>query len=294
MANEKSISRTRDGGTAVLEPPPGAPAGTPGKRGGARQPDDSIRLTNSLINAYIADLSRRGSTRMTVTAYRQALCGFQDYLKPEQKIRSGTLREWRDSLRQRGYAAATINMRVSTVNSLLDYCGRKNWTLGLELTAPAAAVEGLTRAEYVRLLQAAKQMNEERSYLLTKLCCTMGLTTVELQELTVETVHAGQLTAAVSAGSRQERVAVIPESLRAELLAFAKRQGIRKGPIFRGSGGKPLARSVMLVEIKKICPAAQVPKKKCTIRALRRLYQTTYSDIQEKYTRMIDRSTRTC
>lgn len=276
-----------------MEPPPNAPADDTGKRAGrrergTRQTDDSIRLTNSLIHSYITDLSRRGGTKATITTYRRALYNLQDYLKPDQRIRSGTLREWRDYLRQCGYAAATINTQISTTNSLLDYCGHKGWKLEQEPVVPASEREALTRPEYIRLLQTAKQLEQERSYLLIKLCCAMGLTTVELQGITVEAVHAGQLTTVVSAGNRQERAVLIPEGLQAELLAFAEKQGFRNGLVFRGARGKPFARSGMLLEIKKVCPAAQVPEQKCTFRALRRLYQATYSDIQEKYTRMME------
>lgn len=259
-----------------------------GRSGGRQQEPDSIRLTASLINTYIADLSRRGTTKATIATYRMALENLLDYLSPERRIRSGTPREWRDHLRQCGYAAATINIRISVINSLLDYCGCKGWKLEQEQRLPVPKSEELTRNEYVRLLQAAKRTGQERGYLLIKLCCVMGLTTVDLQGFTVEAVYEGQFTTLASPGKKAQKTMLIPESLQNELLAFIQRQNLRRGSVFLGTRGKTLSRTGLLAEIRKVCHAAQLPDEKCTFRALRNLYQTTHSNIQAKYTRLME------
>lgn len=259
-----------------------------GKSGVRQQETDSIRLTASLINTYTANLSRWGTTKATLATYRMVLENLLDYLGPEQRIRSGTPREWRDHLRQCGYAAATINIRISVINSLLDYCGCKGWKLSQEQRLPPKKSEELTRDEYVQLLQAAKRARQEQGYLIIKLCCVMGLTTVELQNLTVEAVREGQLTTLASPGKKVQKTMPIPESLQNELLDFLQRQKRRKGNVFLGARGKTLSRTGLLTEIRKVCHTAQLPDEKCTFRALRNLYQATHDNIQAKYARLME------
>ena len=289
MAEKISQRKRRTNNTPKLGQDPLRKESQSGGRSSVRRQEaDGIRLTASLINTYLANLSRRGSTKATMATYKIALDNLLDYLGPERRIRSSTPREWRDYLRQCGYATATINIRISVINSLLDYCGCKGWKLEQEQRLPTPKSEELTRAEYVQLLQAAKRTGQEQGYLLIKLCCVMGLTTVDLQGITVEAVREGQITTRSSPGKKTQKTMRIPESLQNELLAFLQRQKRRKGAVFLGVRGKMLSRTGLLTEIRKICGATQLPDEKCTFRALRNLHQMTQANIQEKYARLME------
>ena len=74
-----------------------------------------------------------------------------------------------------GYALRTVNGAMSAANSLLEYCGHREFQVQ-DLPAPAAdAQPELTRSEYIRLLQAAKMQGKARTYLLVKSLALLGL-----------------------------------------------------------------------------------------------------------------------
>ena len=51
----------------------------------------------------------------------------------------------------------------------------------------------LTRREYVRMLQTARSLEDERGYVLTKLFATTGIAVLDIPSVTVEAVRSGQL-----------------------------------------------------------------------------------------------------
>ena len=75
----------------------------------------------------------------------------------------------------------------------------------------------LTRSEYLRLLQAAKLREKERTYLLVKVFALVGLGVSELPCVTVEAVQKGSI------NIQQKGAFRIPEVLQRELLAYAAR-----------------------------------------------------------------------
>lgn len=91
--------------------------------------------------------------------------------------------------------------------------------------------------------------------------------------MTVEAVQDSSLSP--SAG----RIVHIPESLRTELLDYAKREGILSGLIFTSGGGRALHRSNISGSIRALCRDAHVAEEKGTPRCLRKLYQTTQARI---------------
>lgn len=64
--------------------------------------------------------------------------------------------------------------------------------MGRLVSEPAVQPE-LTRAEYLRLLQAARALEKERAYLLVKVFALLGIRVGELPQVTVEQVKAGRL-----------------------------------------------------------------------------------------------------
>ena len=134
----------------------------------------------------------------------------------------------------------------------------------------------LTRQEYIRLLQMAKQQGKEQIYYIVKTICCTGVRVGELAHVTVELVETGQGSWMFQTVERRVRV---PEPLRGELLQFAQRSGIHTGPVFRSRNGKPAARSTVWRRLQRLCREAQVDPQKASPRCLERLYQQTQEDI---------------
>lgn len=117
----------------------------------------------------------------------------------------------------------------------------------------------LTRTEYLRLLTTARALDKERLYLLVKLFGCTGLPLQELPRVTVEALTEGRVIVR-SCGIVQ--LLHLPDFLRKELLAYARREGTASGPIFHTKSGKPLGRTAVTDSIKQLCRTPGYRRKK--------------------------------
>lgn len=183
---------------------------------------------------------------------------------------------------EQGYALRTVNSRVSAVNSFLEYLGRRDLQV-LSLEKPEDTQPELTRAEYLRLLSAARALEKERVYLLVKLFGTVGFSLQELPAVTVEAVRAGKLVI-------KSEVYRFSASLQQELMSYARRNGIVQGPLFISKAGKPLRRTYVSDSIRTLCGAARVSPEKANPRCLQRLCRETRANIAREIARLAEQS----
>lgn len=232
-----------------------------------------LAITPLLIDEFLNYLQQKGYTPDTLYTYRRSLELLYGYLPENKELHHGALEQWQAVLLAEGYAARTVNVCISAANSLLEYLGRRELQVRKPLEPSRKVQPELTRAEYLRLLSTARILGKERTYLLVKLFGAAGLTVQELPKVTVEAVRAGKL--ALS----PEKIIHIPECLQAELLDYAKREGLASGLIFTSGAGKALHRSNISGSIRALCHDAQVAEEKGNPRCLRKLYQTTQARI---------------
>lgn len=248
------------------------------------QPLEGLDITPPLIDEFLTCLQQRSYTPDTLYTYRRSLELLHDYLPENKRLCPGMLEQWRTDLLEEGYAARTVNVCISAANSLLEYLGRRELQVKKPLEPSRKIQPELTRAEYLRLLSTARILGKERTYLLIKLFGAAGLSMQELPKLTVEAAEAGRLP--LSAG----RLVRIPESLRIELLGYAKREGISSGLIFTSGAGKVLHRSNISGSIRALCRDAQVAEEKGNPRCLRKLYQTTQAGIMSNISVVVEQA----
>lgn len=227
-----------------------------------------LPLAREDLEDYLDMLARKGRTQETLETYRRNLRFFYDDLPEDKVVRPGTLDGWRQSLLEKGYLPRTVNTRLSTINSLMDFLGRRDLqsmgTLGGGHEQPE-----LTRAEYLRLLSTARALGKERLYLLVKLFGSTDIAVTDLSKLTVAAVQRNKGTPVP-----------LPDFLRRELLAYAREQGIASGPLFQTRSGKPLRRTAVTDGMKQLCRDAQVAEEKVNPRCLKRLWQTTREGVR--------------
>ena len=239
---------------------------------------DGTYLDEQAIEAYLDDLARRGRGAGTIQTYRSKLNALLDALPEGGEITRESLEDWRQGLAEAGYSTGTVNAALSVVNGFLSFAGRRELQMQRGVPEPEPAAPELRREEYIRLLQAAKQLRRERAYMLTKVFATTGLTVSELPRLTAQAVEEG---AVVGFPSGTRRVCVVARCLREGLLGFARRGGAMEGPIFTTRGGAPLSRTYVSDTIRALSSPARVEPEKCNPRSLRRLYLATKSHLEE-------------
>lgn len=195
---------------------------------------------------------------------------------------------YKNSLVEQGYAPRSINSMLASINSLLRFFGWQDCTvrsMKLQKQIYCPAEKALTKAEYMRLLDAAKQSRQERLYFVLQAVCGTGIRISELKYFTVESVRQGDIS--VSCKNKTRHI-LIPKKLRRLLLQFAKDSGIACGVIFRTKSGKPLDRSNVWAEMKKLCGAARVDPQKVFPHNLRKLFARTFYRAEKDIARLAD------
>lgn len=240
--------------------------------------EESVLLTAEEIEKFLLFLREQGRTERTIESYRHSLKELYDYLPESKNVDAGILRRWQQDLGAQGYAVRTINARTAAANRFLDYRKRQDLQIPLIFVEKTAIQPELTRAEYLRLLNAAKLMGQERTYFLLKTIGSTGVRTNELSQITIEHLKEGSFTVGKGNSLRTLR---IPDVLREELLGYAGRAGITAGPVFITRNNAPLNRRHIHYSLKQLCRDARVAEEKVTPGCLRNLYRKTYEAIQQ-------------
>ena len=131
----------------------------------------------------------------------------------------------------------------------------------------------LSRAEYGRLLSAARGLGRERLGLLMEAICATGIRVSEVQYITVEAARAGRAEVALKG---KIRTILIPSKLCRKLLKYAKQQKIASGKIFLTQDGLPVSRQSIWTRMKALCEAAGVERSKVFPHNLRSLFARSF------------------
>lgn len=244
-------------------------------------------VTPELIQAFLEEMREKGLLAGTIKTYRAKLESLYHDLPQPKQIKPDTLIKWKERLLAEGYAPRTVNLSISAANNFLAWLGRRDLQLTNMMDLPDETTPELTRKEYLRLLQTAGILEDERVYLLTKVFATTGLNVQELSKLTVESVKEGRLTTAPNGSKRLIR---LPACLQAELSHYIRCNQIADGPVFRTRGGAPLCRSVVTKYIRDLCHDARVDENKGNPRCLRKLYLETQAGIEANISLLIEQA----
>lgn len=240
-------------------------------------------MTLADIEEFIDYLDEKGSPMDSLDTYRRKLTALYDFLGEDRRLSRDTLPKWRESLLEQGYAESTANAFIYVANSYLNFMGLRECQMTGLPRPEAHPAEDMTRAEYLRLLSTARVLENEQVYLMVKTFALTGLSVQDLPKVTVEALGKGT----ISLAGKDLR---LPECLLEELSGFAKREGLRQGPVFvTKRERKPLGRTVVTMYIRQLCRQAQVPEEKGSPRQLRRLYQNTRKEIEDNVSVLIQR-----
>ena len=115
--------------------------------------------------------------------------------------------------------------------------------------------------------------------------CSTGIRVSELRFFTIEGIKKNVIT--VSCKNKIRKI-FVPNKLKHILLAYAKKRGIKNGPIFITRGKKPLDRSYIWAQMKKLCKKAEVSPKKTFPHNLRKLFARTFYKIEKDIAKLSD------
>ena len=245
-----------------------------------------LMLTDELLDAFEKELREQERASATVEKYMRDLRAFGSYAG-EGEITKQVVLDYKAYLQKR-YATASVNSTLSSLGAFFAFCERRDLCvkrIKQQKNVFVAKEKELSRAEYERLLNAALEKGNRRLYLLMQTVCACGIRVSELQFITAEAVKRGY--ADISCKGKRRRV-YLPGELCRQLRGYIKAKGIVSGTVFVTRSGKPLDRSNIWSDMKKLCQAARVSAEKVFPHNLRHLFARTYYSIHKDIVRLAD------
>lgn len=238
-------------------------------------------MTPELIRDFIETLRKKNRGKNSLDSYQRILLSIYDWL-PEDKTVDGTTgakrRKW--LLEEKGFSHRTVNTQMSALNSFFRYLGHREWQMDEFVRITGDVQPELSRTEYMRLLSAAKQMGNEKTYLLIKTMGGAGVRVQEISQVTAEAVRQGSVRLDSHNGLRL-RMMFIPKVLQKELMEYIEKEQIESGPVFLTRDRKPLSRTTINHYISAVSGEARVDPEKATPRCLWKMYQSVQDGIEE-------------
>lgn len=241
-----------------------------------------MQLTRREMEKFESYLRHNEREPATIEAYLRSLRKFAEWAD-SRTITKELAAAWKAELLESGYCPVSVNAMLAAVNKFFACMGREDCKvkyLKLQRRMFRKPERELTKAEYLRLVQAAHEKGDLRLELLLETICATGIRVSEVKYITVEAVRSGQLL--IKSGKKTEIIR-FPASLQEDLLRFAAGNGRTAGMIFTKKNGTPIERTQVSLYIQKLAQAAQVPAEKGNIRALRQLYKTTIFGIEANF-----------
>lgn len=243
-------------------------------------------LTESLIRKYLTHLQEQERSLHTISKYAHDIGALLTHLDGAP-ITKAALIDWKEQLTDT-LAPASVNSMLVAVNGLFQFCGWQNLKIKLLKIQKSVFIDEekeLSRAEYERLVHAAKQQENERLALVIQTICATGIRVSELRFITVEAVHLGR---AEISNKGKRRIVFLPNSLRKLLTVYLHKQGKTSGAVFTTRTGRPLDRSNIWRDMKALCQSADVDPKKVFPHNLRHLFARTFYSVDHDLSRLAD------
>lgn len=244
--------------------------------------------TFSNLADYQSWLTHREYSPATIQKYTHALARFFADTGAGDTPDRETVAAWRDSLVRRGYTPATVNAMLAAVNDYQESIGNpagKAKPLKRQRRIFADPGRELSRAEYFRLLNAARSTGNKRSQLLLETICSTGIRVSELQFITAEAVRRHKASIRCKGKCRE---ILLPAELCHRLTRWCQKHRIHTGPVFLSRQGKPLCRVTVWKLLKALCSRANVAWKKVFPHNLRHLFARTFYDLEKNISKLAD------
>lgn len=242
-------------------------------------------LTEYQIRSYQRYLVMEEKSEATIEKYLRDIRAFVQYNGKRNVTKERTM-DYKRHLQDIGYAIRSINSMLASMNSLLEFLGWaecKVKAIKLQRSVYCSEEKELSKAEYMRLLQAAKE--DVQIQLVMQTICGTGIRVSELRFFTVENVRQSEVNVDCKG---KMRTIMIPGKIRKRLLDYARKQKIQSGVIFLAPNGKPLNRKTIWAQMKALCREANVKPEKVFPHNLRKLFARTFYGLEKDIAKLAD------
>lgn len=242
-------------------------------------------LMNETLDAYHDYLRSEEKSEHTVEKYMRDARTFADYADG-RAITKELVIEYKNALIGKNYAVSSINSMLASLRNFLHFLGLDSCcvkSLRTQQRVYCPEERELTREEYFRLLAAAE--DQPRLKMILETICSTGIRVSELEYFTVEAVKEGEVRVSCK---NKIRTILLPKKLRQRLQKYAGKLGIKSGVLFCTRSGKPISRSNVWAEMKKLCAKAGVLPTKVFPHNLRKLFARCFLKIEKDIAKLAD------
>ncbi len=239
------------------------------------------------LEAFRKHLMIEEKAKNTVEKYLRDVRAFLQYLERRPVTKEAAL-AYKERLTQAGYAPASVNSMLVSLNHFFEFCGwydLKVKTIRRQRETYCPEERELSRAEYERLVLAAREEGNTRLELILQTICGTGIRVSELVYITVEAARSGE--AVVSLKGKTRKILIV-RKLQKLLLAYVRKGGLETGPIFITRNGKPVSRSNIWREMKALCEKARVSPSKVFPHNLRHLFARIFYGLKKDIAKLAD------
>lgn len=243
-------------------------------------------ITDAMIGDFEKYLRTDEKSENTIEKYVRDVKKFSEYAYAAEICKTSVVK-FKASLVE-NYEVTSANSMIAAVNAFLRFVGWADCCIKqfkVQKKVFCSEEKELTKEEYIRLVNTAKQKGNERLHLILQTICGTGIRVSELQFITVEAVRKGEV---VVFCKNKTRTVFIVRELQKKLLNYIKAKGITTGSIFVTKSGKPMSRCNIWREMKALCKQAGVSPDKVFPHNLRHLFARTFYGIERDIAKLAD------
>lgn len=246
-----------------------------------------IIITENLVKDFAEYLRMDEKSKNTIEKYVRDITAFKKFTN-DRTISKELALEFKKMLFTKGYAVRSINSMIASLNSFFVYVGLeyiKIKTVKEQRQIFCSEKKELTRGEYNRLVIAATNKGNRRLNLIIQTICGTGIRVSELEFITIEAAKKGE---AIVYCKGKRRTVFIVRELQKKLMQYAKEKGIKTGSVFITRSGRPVSRTNIWRDMKKLCKDAKVNQEKVFPHNLRHLFARVFYELDKDIAKLAD------
>ena len=245
-------------------------------------------MKEKMLEKYEIYLRNEEKSKATICKYLCDVKKLIEYMNGRE-VKKELVLSYKDKLlSQDGYKISSINSFLVAANCFFEYMGWfdlkvKTYKVQRETFCPENRF--LSKEEYYRLVETAKETGKSRLSMILQTICATGIRISELEAITVEAVQSNSI---VIHNKGKIRRILLPDGLRKMLMYYIKKNGIKKGAVFCTASGKAVNRSNIWREMKALCKKANVSEEKVFPHNLRHLFATVFYGMKKDLAKLAD------
>lgn len=243
------------------------------------------------ICAFRDYLIQEEKSILTVQKYIRDIEKFLDCLKKrqikEEEITKEIVIEFKETL-VANYKPSSVNSMLAALNRYLEYIHKpecKVKRIRIQKQLFIYEERNMTRNDYKKLINMAGEKGKYRLQIIMETLCGTGVRVSELEHFTVENVQNGRIWVQ---NKGKNRMILMPQVLKQNLLLYIRKMKIKSGYIFVTKSGRCINRSNLWKEIQLICKEAGVSTQKGFPHNFRHLFAKVFYSIQKDVVKLAD------